>query len=149
VFRVEYSVNSDNETMSGFDLGHLGVLTDLGSFNSSHCDPPKTMMIFLSLVGLLDGLRRLFQNSKTPYFEFVGTDSSFIIKFYRLADGYFSIFVDGEAAGTVPEHEIVTHISKVLVPSVSVLARKLSDSDAVKEDLNDACTDFLVMNSSG
>ncbi len=50
------------------------------------------MMLVLSLVGLLDGLRHLLSTPNEKEFRFIGVDSSFSIVFRKLKDGQIGIY---------------------------------------------------------
>jgi hypothetical protein len=57
--RFEFSRQSDGE-VTGFDLGDLTVIgDDCAVWSSSGKSPSQSMMIYISLVGLLDGITQL------------------------------------------------------------------------------------------
>ncbi|KAF2393441.1 hypothetical protein [Pseudomonas frederiksbergensis] len=62
---------------SGFDLGDMQFVFDGGEVSSSEHTRFR-MMIYLSVVSLIDGLLALKGNGS---FEFVGVDSSFSLRF--------------------------------------------------------------------
>lgn len=71
--------------MDGFDLGHMSVLGEQAEADS-RTPPPRSFMIYLALVDLLLGVRELLQGKK-KHFEFVAADSSYILDFWRRAEG--------------------------------------------------------------
>lgn len=67
--------------ISGYAMAYMTLEGSLGRVSSKERSPLQTMMVFLSIVDLLDGLRRLWQSPSQQEYCFVGTDSSFQARF--------------------------------------------------------------------
>ncbi|MFJ7152303.1 hypothetical protein ACIQVT_29610 [Streptomyces sp. NPDC100445] len=55
---VEFTVRSGRGDASGFDLGGMAVTGDSGTVDSAGHIPDQDMMIYLSVIQLLDGWAR-------------------------------------------------------------------------------------------
>ena len=75
---------------SGYDLGHMTFVGDKGSCTSKGKTPDQAMMLILSFSDLLYGLRRIATQQLDEYM-FVGTDSSFIVKFRATSKGHVTV----------------------------------------------------------
>ncbi|MFE0099527.1 hypothetical protein [Streptomyces sp. NPDC059009] len=64
----------------GFALGDMEVVGSAGRVTSKGHTPDQSMMIFVALSELLDGLRALVEHRRAS-FRFVGSDSSFRLDF--------------------------------------------------------------------
>jgi hypothetical protein len=92
-----FTVNPIDEEWTGFELGDIEIVTENVVISSRNKAPSQSMMVFLALSSLLDGLRDLRQpGGKT--FRFNGIDSSFSILFTIENDSTLSLkngnFVD-------------------------------------------------------
>jgi hypothetical protein len=81
-------------TPVGFELGDMEFSGELGTVTSRSRVPDQSMMIILSVVGLLDGIRRFLSARKAKEYKFVGVDSSFSVVFRRQKDGQISVQSD-------------------------------------------------------
>jgi hypothetical protein len=70
------------DNISGFDLGGISIQINDTEFTSANKKPAQSMMIFIALSDLLDGIRCLWEG-KEKEFKFVGADSSFTILFRK------------------------------------------------------------------
>lgn len=84
MLKIEFSLCASNqldERSMGYERGHIDISGNLGTTTSKNRTPDQSMMLVLSIVDILDGLRRLFADRKNKSYRFVGTDSSFELKF--------------------------------------------------------------------
>lgn len=79
--RFEFSRYGD-DAVSGFDMGDLRFVLGVQEV-SSQAEPRLRMMIYLSLIGLIDGMVRLGWADRS---EVVAVDSSFALRFERKQD---------------------------------------------------------------
>ncbi|MGW2210687.1 hypothetical protein [Streptomyces sp. NPDC001781] len=83
---VQFTVRPDQGTVSGFDLGDMAVSGDLGTVDSAGHVPDQGMMIYLSVVLLLDSLGN-FLRSNARVLGFTGADTSFSLVVRRTKGG--------------------------------------------------------------
>ncbi|MGW5636817.1 hypothetical protein [Streptomyces sp. NPDC003832] len=79
---------------SGFDLGHIDVHGSENDATSRGRTPDQSMMIYLSLTLLLDGLRR-FLTGRKPAYESAAVDSSFSLTFTRVGGARIDVSYRG------------------------------------------------------
>ncbi|KOG64082.1 hypothetical protein ABZT16_18405 [Streptomyces flaveolus] len=79
---VQFTVRPGQGDASGFDLGDMAVTGELGTADSAGHVPDQGMMIYLSVVQLLDSLGG---NART--LSFTGADTSFNLGVRRTKDG--------------------------------------------------------------
>ncbi|SDX73223.1 hypothetical protein SAMN05421504_103644 [Amycolatopsis xylanica] len=140
--RFEFSRREDLdhiEPPSGFDLGDMEIVGNVGSVSSRGRAPDQGMMIFVALVELLDGLRRKLKPGH-PY-EFVGADSSFILDFREENDSIV-IESEGRRIDSSPKLESLRALSRATHAFVDKELSKLPPDDAAKEDLVPSVADF-------
>jgi hypothetical protein len=75
--------NSQIESPVGYELGDLDLCGELGKATSAQRIPSQSMMLVLSIVELLDGVRRFLSGSNAKQYRFVGVDSSFSVLFVK------------------------------------------------------------------
>ena len=78
----------------GFELGDLEFRGEAGAATSNSINPNQSMMLVLSIINLLDGLRQFLSTPKEKEYEFIGVDSSFRVVFRRLTNDTISISSD-------------------------------------------------------
>ena len=65
------------ESLEGFELGDLTITGENANITSKGQSPDQSMMVFLAITDLLEGVRDLVSDDSVSEFEFVGADSSF------------------------------------------------------------------------
>ncbi|MFI1765786.1 hypothetical protein ACH41H_27535 [Streptomyces sp. NPDC020800] len=83
---VRFTVRSGQGHAGGFDLGDMAVSGDLGPADSAGHVPDRGMMIYLSVVQLLDSLGH-FLRGDARVLDFTGADTSFGLVVRRANDG--------------------------------------------------------------
>lgn len=96
---VQFTVRPGQGDASGFDLGDMAVAGDLGTAESADHIPDQGMMIYLSVVQLLDGLGS-FLRGNARMLSFTGADTSFGLVVRRTKDGLSVAGKDGVVART-------------------------------------------------
>jgi len=123
---------------SGFDFGDLEVEVALGQRASSRGHSPnQSMMIYISLADLVSGVCQLCASPKNTSYEFVGTGSSFVLRFRRMRTGTVQIVYRGGALGEVTPRDLLSALRGALT---GFLERQnaLPPEDPVAEDLGTA-----------
>jgi len=140
ILRFSLSESKDNE-ISGYDLGHMEIGNDTVLITSANRKPNQAMMIFVSIVSLLDGIRK-FTKKKTKSFKFVAADSSFTINFLKSKKSNICISIGNEFEEIIPEGDLIKCIYDACSQFYSIWGKQLPDSDPVKEDMEMALSDF-------
>jgi hypothetical protein len=127
----------------GFDLGDITVIGARGEVTSAGHQPDQGMMIYLSVTGLLDGLRSLLGAGRGTY-EFVGVDSSFTLEFTLRRD-QLTVRTKRTEIDSLPARDV---ISAVWSAARAIAADPLPEGDAAGNDVAAALRDFekLVRN---
>lgn len=130
--RFQLSPSGD---VSGFDLGHIEVHFNGSILTSKNRIPDQSMMVFLSIVGLLDGLRAFFRNKRQGKYIFTGVDCSFFIEFRRGSNKRISININNDAIGEVDQAELMDSVHEGCSHFIDEYLMKLPGSDPVREDV--------------
>lgn len=130
----------NNDEPVGFELGDISIIGDSGSVASTNSN--QSMMLILSIVELLDGLRRFLSSTESRRYEFIGVDSSFSVVFCRENDGNISVNCDGQVIHTALPSSIKSDIqvSVLRFTNNNELARLMNSSEAA--DLQAALAAF-------
>jgi len=145
MINISFSLNNETCEISGFDHGHVElIINDTILITSKGKKPDQSMMIFLTIVDLLDGLRKLVNDKKLFEFRLIGVDSSFIVDFIKVAHRIKVV---------VSQVELCVLNREVLLQQVYVSSKdffegnspKMSKSDPISEDLNQALLQFEEM----
>ncbi|MEV7211974.1 hypothetical protein AB0O31_02615 [Kitasatospora cineracea] len=141
-----FTCRPDQEPESGFDLGDMEIEGDLGDTTSAGRSPDQGMMIFLSVVLLLNGLVRL-ETRHRGAFSFVAVDSSFRVDF-RVKNRIVVLSHQGRILGRPPLPEL---LHAVLTAAEEFAARelpKIPADDAGRHDLEISLAEFRQFLSS-
>jgi hypothetical protein len=140
-FDIRFELVGDVEPgpVSGLSRGHVTITGPLGSVTSAGRQPDQSMLVYISIVDLLDGLRVLLRPGGGRHWEWVGNDSSFVVDFDR-HDNRVSIRAMDKGLGEVPEADL---IASVWDATTSFLASNRPGRDDIAAvDLQDAVDDF-------
>ncbi|MFE9929910.1 hypothetical protein [Streptomyces sp. NPDC005533] len=137
---VKFTLRPDQGDPSGFELGDMRWSGELGKATSVGHVPDQGMMIHLSVVLLLDCLRKLVQG-RTTTASFVGAGSSFQLTFRATKAGVGVTSASGRLA-------LLSRT--VLAAAVLRAAEELADStlealpapDGVRDDYTAALDEF-------
>ncbi|MDY7807738.1 hypothetical protein [Burkholderia stagnalis] len=123
---------------SGFDLGEMEIFSD-GDYISSKKDKRLRMMVYLSIVNLIDSLLRLRNKKKI---EFFSVDSSFSFSLYW-RDGGVCVYSKGVMLGPFKFYEILSSVEMGVVRFIND-GNGLAKDDAVSHDLDGALSDLRL-----
>ncbi|MEU0255281.1 hypothetical protein ABZ299_22860 [Streptomyces sp. NPDC006184] len=140
---VQFTVRPGQGEASGFDMGDMSVTGDFGTVDSAGHVPDQGMMIYLSVVQLLDSLSDFLRGS-TPVLSFTGADSSFSLVVRRSKNGLSVAGKDGVVARTTaPE------LAHAVMRAAEDLGRGLPPEDTVRSDWEAALAEFRPLVSGG
>lgn len=125
-----------HEEPHGLDIGDLELEGELGRSSSRGRSPDRGMMIYVSIVGLLDSAKRLVQNPRVKVIDFVGADSSFPIVFRRTSSGSVRVWSCGDIA-EVADRAVLRAVTDAVRTFLSG-GNGLVETDAVWADLEAA-----------
>jgi hypothetical protein len=92
------------------------------------------MMLFVAIKELLCGMEVFLKGSR-PEYEFVGTDSSFLIRFQKSKRGRIAVQCGAKVIGEVEAVELCGVLLSSVEEFVARPGSKLSEYDPVREDL--------------
>ena len=142
MFQLECEwVTPGSSSRSGFDLGHMTFTSGEGTCSSRGRTPDQAMMVILSIVELLDGLRRFLAGS-APDYLFVGTDSSFSVRFRKAKKGRVALQCGATSLGEVESGTLCRAILSGVEAFVSRPESALAKGDAARDDLVSALEGF-------
>jgi len=124
---------------SGFDMGDMTFTLDDNELSSKQ-HPRFRMMIYLSIVSLLDGLLSI---NDRQHFEFVAVDSSFTLTF-TLRTGRVFIKSEVEECGPFNLKSLFVAVLKG-VENFMTQDNQLPENDPVYADLDKALADIRVV----
>lgn len=132
------------DSVHEFDMGDMIINIDGAEFSSEGKVPSQSMMIFIAITELLDGLR-VFLTKKNNNFEFIGADSSFRLLFSRVNKGeirlnHANINYDG-----IDEAELKKEILKAAQGFIGQFDGNIQGSGAAAGDLRSAISEFKIL----
>ena len=140
---VQFTVRPGQGDASGFDLGDMTVTGDLGAADSAGHVPDQGMMIYLSVVQLLDSLGD-FLRGNARVLSFIGADTSFGLVVRRTKNG-LSVAGDGDVVARTTAPELATAV----MHAAEDLGRNLPPRDTVASDWEAALAEFRPLVSGG
>lgn len=135
-------VEAADEDVSGFALGHMSLRGERGACDSRELGGRGAMMVFPTLVEMLDGVRVVLSEEKDEH-ELVGTGSAWIVRFSRSKSGITircGAQIIDEVDGTSIRRALLDGVHQFAGPDVSLLCT----SDPVRVDLVRAMQRFVA-----
>lgn len=142
IFTLELIPASVEQGLTGLSRGHLSIQGSHSSVTSKDRVPDQSMMIFISIVELLDGLRRFFSDTRSKSYKFIGADCSFQFTVKRVKENQFTLISDGQEIDTVTQTEIVQAIWKGVKSFLDCYQNQIDSTDTVANDLSSAVAEF-------
>ncbi|MEU7585441.1 hypothetical protein AB0A95_03975 [Micromonospora sp. NPDC049230] len=134
--RFEFSRHHDGAAASSFDLGDLRLVLDSADVSSAGHRPSRSMMIYLAIVHLVDGLSEMAEGHSSR-FRFVGPDSSFSLDFRRKND-VLTVTAGNALVGAVPMSEVLAALLAGITTFLTDPDNALAANESVVEDLESA-----------
>jgi len=138
-FSWTFSPGALAEGVSDFTLGDLTIQGDQGISTSAGRTPNQSMMVFLSMLTLLDGVRNYLKTPAKQPFIFYAADSSYSFRLITKAADQLRIDEADRPIAVVSQSTLVQAIWKGVQ---EVLAMPTIDSGSAAEDLSAACIEF-------
>ncbi|MFE1448043.1 hypothetical protein [Streptomyces olivaceoviridis] len=140
---VQFTVRPGQGDASEFDLGDMTVTGDLGTADSAGHVPDQGMMIYPSVVQLLDSLGD-FLRGNARVLTFTGADTSFSLVVRRTKDGLSVAGKDGLVARTT-----AAEFTSAVMHATDDLGRNLPPEDTVTSDWEAALAEFRPLVTGG
>src|SRR5260370_15200309 len=141
MLQIIFSFNEQCGPPPGFDLGNLEIRGEVGEATSKGRAPNQSMMVILSVVELLDGIRRFLYSSKIREYRFIGVDCSFCISFQKAA-GKINVCVDDHVLHVSSPSAIKRDIEMSILDFVNTNHISSSSNEAEANDLKAAIEAF-------
>lgn len=129
------------ENPVGFELGDITIIGDSGEASSASRTPNQSMMLVLSIVEMLDGVRRFLLVSNAKEYRFVGVDSSFTIVF-RKHKAWITVSVDGKLIHTTDASSLKVDFERCVQKFISSNEVSQIANSAEANDLSNAIRTF-------
>lgn len=120
--------------VGGLDMGHFTLQGSKAVATSAGKDPSQAMMVFISIIELLDGLK-VFLFSKKKNYVFIGADSSFSLLFEKLKNNDIRISSGGTLLGVEKRMDLVAAIWRGVDEFLENRLNQISSDDMVYNDL--------------
>jgi hypothetical protein len=133
VAEFRFSRHADGGPANGFDLGNLTLVGNRDTVTSAGRRPDQSMMIYVAISDLLDGIRHLLKSGRGT-FRFVGADSSFQLAF-TLRRGQLTTRHNGADVDTSPVADLVAALWTAAHDFAVDPANTLPPDDAAGNDL--------------
>jgi hypothetical protein len=141
-FNFDLSPQSLEQDIGGLSRGHLTIRGDQGIATSEGKQPDQSMMLFISISELLDGLRRFLHDKNAAMYRFIGVDSSFQLLITRLGDDRLKIEVNGYVVDEVPTFNLIRAVWEGVRDFIAQYGQHLPHEDPASDDLRAATKDF-------
>jgi hypothetical protein len=128
--------------LSGLTGGHITISGSGGNLTSKGKQPNQVLMIFPSIVELLDGVRRFLTDPNASRYHFVATDSSFQFVARKGEDKGITVSAEGKVLDTVQPNQLAVAIRNGLAAFLASQASGLTAEDPVADDLNSSVEEF-------
>ena len=135
-------LNPGGGPIHGLARGHMTVSGGQGRATSRGKQPDQSMMIFVSAVELLDGIRRFVADRKTPAYNFVGADSSFQLWANRIGNDRIRLTGAAGAIEELPAADLIAAVWDGVGAFLGEHLSALTPADPVADDLRAAVTSF-------
>jgi len=140
--RIEFTIVEWKHEINGLSLGHMMIEGKYGTHSSMNKTPDQSMMIFISIFELLDGIRYLVKNPTYKKYDFVGTDCSFRFTIKKKKDKILIIRKKNEIISRTNINEFIKVVFDETQKFVKKYEKFLVADETVGESLYGSIKDF-------
>lgn len=144
LFTCEWLDEQTNEGRSGFDLGHMTLESDKGICTSRGKSPDQAMMLAIAISDLFYGLELLIKGIQSEY-RFIGTDSSFSVRFRKKKKGLISVQCGSVDLGEFEAKILCKSIYLGVESFITQAGNQLPENDPVYDDLSSSIQRFRLL----
>jgi len=142
-FELEITPCDSEHDIDSFSPGHITIMGRKGSSTSKGKQPDQAIMIFLSIVELLDGLRRFMLAKDVSDYRFIAVDSSFQFSVTKLGDDCIRLTSEQEIIDEVQTTEMIKAVWKGISAFLSDYGTSIKPDDPGADDLRSAVDSFI------
>jgi len=140
MINFNFYIESIDDNLSGLEMGGMEIEIDGKKISSKNGQPSQSMMIFIALSDLLEGLVNLSKKNNKK-FEFIGTDSSFKIFFEKKKKGILKIIYEEERI-EVNFKDFIQNCYQAVSLFYEKKLNKIDKDDAAMYDLKNSLKKF-------
>ena len=141
-FKFDLSWLSLNQEISGLSRGHITIRGKQGIVTSEGKEPDQSMMIFISISELLDGLRRFIHDKNAATYRFVGVDSSFQFLITKVGTNRLKIEADHYVVDEVQIFSLIHAVWEGVCDFLAQYGQYRPLEDLASDDLHAAAKSF-------
>lgn len=142
-FELEITPCGSEHKINGLNRGDMTISGSQGLATSKGKQPNQSMMIFLSIVELLDGIRRFMLTKDASNYRFVGADCSFQFSATNLEGDRIRLTSDQGIIDEVQTTEMIKAVWKGVSAFLSLYGASIRPDDPVADDLRSAADSFI------
>lgn len=139
MYKITFSLSPIDAELSEFELGNIDIQIDSSVITSKNKTPSQSMMIFIAIADLLDGIRTMIEQ-KRKEFLFVGADSSFKILFRQNKAGVSIVNEGNEYQISLPE--FAKELQRESSHFFNEYASQIGLTKSAISDLSDSLNEF-------
>jgi hypothetical protein len=139
MYKITFSLAMIDAELSEFELGDIDIQIDGHVITSKNKTPSQSMMIFIAISDMLDGVRAMIEQKRKEYL-FVGADSSFKILFTQNKTGVSIVNEGNEYKISLPEfaRELQRESNKFF----NAVTSQIDTTKGAMSDLSDSLNKF-------
>ena len=144
MIKFTLELNEPTSEIDSFSQGHIIIKKNNTIYSSKNLDINKSMMIFISIVELLDGIRIFLKDENKKSYCFVGVDSSFQLFLIKNLKKNELILKDSEniEISRLNENDFVNSIWNGIKTFISKYQRFLDEEEIIIDDLKNSIEEF-------
>jgi hypothetical protein len=143
VITIKLKSIEPEEKVDSYSRGHIEIQGKYGVISSEKLNKDQSMMIFISIVELLDGIRLFFLNQDNQKYNFVGTDSSFQFFLIKSESDKFRLTdINNKLIDETTQLDIINAVWKEVETFISNYDYFLDEKEIVKNDLTGSINAF-------
>jgi hypothetical protein len=139
---LEISSHTAEDNIDGLSRGHMTITGSQGFATSKARQPDQSMMIFLSVVELLDGVRRFILGNNASHYNFVGVDSSFQLFLTKELNDNIKLRCDQKPIDIVRTDEMIRAVWEGINRFLALYRQYIDSGDPVANDLQASIESF-------
>ncbi len=147
MIKFKFELCPEEPPLSGFEMGNLMVDMNGTVIDSKTGEGRYLMMLFVSIVELLNGLNR-FLGSKKKMFKFVGVDSSFIMTFEKMPKGIICIHFEKDTTIKISRAELIKELAISSYDFWESHKDLLNKDAPILEDIDSAVNMFMQLQTT-
>lgn len=130
------------EEINSFSLGHMTFHGENGCLTSKNLIPDQSMMIFLSIVQLLDGTRLFLTDPGKDVYNFVGVDCSFQFFLLKGKDKLILKSIKKEEIDEIKPPEFIKAVWKGIREFMLQYGHYLDNEEIIADDLHSSIREY-------